>query len=77
VPRHDDLERLKATRENLARLKATLHPGCLVYNGPTDPCLSHEAIQAALVQRAINSLNLSILYYGDMEGPSLIGHDAR
>lgn len=59
-------DKLRDARAGLSESRTRLHPCPLVFcNGPTDPCISYDVVQAALLQTAINSMDLAI---GSLDG---------
>jgi hypothetical protein len=62
----DFLDGLRAARAGLIRLRNRLQNGRLVIgDGPIGPGILNDVMQAALLQAAINSLNLAIKSYGE------------
>jgi hypothetical protein len=61
----DFLHRLRRARAGLIRHRNRLQNGRLVIpDSPIDPRISSDMAQAALLQSAINSINLAIKSYG-------------
>jgi hypothetical protein len=60
----DFLDGLRDARAGLIRHRNRLQGGHLVISdSPVDPCISTAMVQAALLQGAINSINLAIKSY--------------
>jgi hypothetical protein len=61
----DFLDGLRAARAGLIRLRNRLQNGRLIIgDGPIDRGILSDVAQAALLQGAINSINLAIKSYG-------------